>query len=130
MQKLTNTPLKGILVGAGITSILQSSTAVSVLLVSMTSARIIRLTHSLSVIIGTNIGTTITSQLIAFKVLNVAPYILILGFIIMRTGTKFQAYGKSIFYFGLIFSCLYIISFITSTLKDAPFIIDMLHLYK
>ncbi len=126
IKKFTDTPLNGTLIGAGITSILQSSTAVSVLLVSMTSAGVIHLSNSLAVIIGTNIGTTITSQLIAFKILSIAPYILILGFLMMKIKSNIQKFGKSIFYFGLIFSCLYIISFITSSIKDAPFILNLL----
>lgn len=121
LEKFTNTPLKGVLVGTGLTSIIQSSTAVTVLLVSLVDAGVLSFTNSVGVIIGSNIGTTITIQLIAFKVLNIAPYILIFGFILMNIKSvynKFQHFGKPIFYFGLIFSSLFIISILAANFQQ------------
>lgn len=118
IQKSTDTPIKGVLVGTIVSSILQSSSAVSVILISLVEAGLLPFSNGLGVIIGTNIGTTITSQLVAFKLLDIAPYILILGFILLKVKNKYQHLGKPIFYFGLIFSCLFIISTITNNLNQ------------
>lgn len=129
LEKFTNTPLKGALIGAGITSIIQSSTAVTVLLVSLVDGGILSFANSIGVIIGSNIGTTLTTQLVAFKVLNIAPYILVLGFILMNIKhkyNKFQYLGKPIFYFGLIFSCLFIISVLAGTFKESSFLLFLI----
>lgn len=125
IQKATDRPYKAVLVGIFTTSILSSSTAVSVLLVSLAQAGIIPLYNSLGVIIGANIGTTLTTQLVAFKVLNIAPYILIIGFIVMHLKTPIQRYGKAIFYFGLVFSSLFIMSLITSQFSENAFILNI-----
>lgn len=121
----TDTPLHGIVTGTFVTAVVQSSTAVSVLLVSLSSANIISLSGALAVIIGANIGTTFTLQLIAFKVLTIAPYLLVAGYILMHVKTRAQAYGKAVFYFGLIFSCLYVITAITESLQDSPLVISL-----
>ncbi|MFA6325160.1 MAG: Na/Pi symporter [Candidatus Paceibacterota bacterium] len=129
LEKFTNTPLKGALVGVGLTSIIQSSTAVTVLLVSLVDSGVLSFANSIAVIIGSNIGTTITAQLVAFKILNIAPYILVFGFILMNIKhkyNKFQHLGKPIFYFGLIFSCLFIISVLAGTFKESTFLLSLI----
>ena len=124
--KYTDTPIKGVLVGTVITSILQSSAAVCVLLVSLVESGLIPFTNSLGIIIGANIGTAITSQLVALNLLNIAPFILIAGFILMKTEHRYQHLGKPVFYFGLIFSCLFIISAMTSTFVQNGFILSII----
>lgn len=126
IEKYTDTPIKGILVGTVITSILQSSTAVSVLLVSLVESGLIPFTNSLGIIIGANIGTTITSQLVALNLLSIAPFILIAGFLLTKTEHKYKHFGKPIFYFGLIFSCLFIISTITNSFNQNGFILSII----
>ena len=121
LHKWTKIPIIGAILGFVITSIVQSSTAVSVLLVSMVHSRVLYLAGALSVIIGTNVGTTLTIQLISFKILDLAPYFIILGFFLMKIKSRFQVYGKSIFYFGIVFSSLYLISVITHPLADSSF---------
>lgn len=114
LEKATATPLLATVVGATVTVILQSSSAVSVLLVSLAEAGLLSVRSSLGVIIGANIGSTITSSLVAFQVLDIAPYLVILGFILMKVDTRAKQYAKAIFYFGLIFSCLQVISALTT----------------
>lgn len=129
LERFTNTPLKGALVGAGVTSIIQASAATTVLVVSLVDAGLLSFTNSIAVVIGSNVGTTITTQLVAFKVLNIAPYILIIGFIITNVNHKYNKIkhlGKPIFYFGLLFSCLYIISVLTSTLQENAFLLSLI----
>lgn len=129
IERFTNNRFKSVAVGAGVTSILQSSTAVSVMLVSLVDAGVLPFANSVGVIIGSNIGTTITTQLVAFKILNLAPYILILGFLLMSIKSKYNKYqhlGKSIFYFGLVFSSLFIISVLAGYFKESEIFISFI----
>lgn len=125
-ERFTNTKTKGFLTGLAFTSILQSSTAFTVILVSLVDAGIISFTNSLPMIIGTNIGTTITTQLVAFKILYIAPYFLVLGFILMNFKNRYQRFGKTFFYFGLIFSCLLIISILAKSFEQSRFFISLI----
>ncbi len=129
IERFTNTPVKGALVGMGVTSIIQSSTAVTVMLVSFVDAGILSFTNSLGVMIGSNVGTTITLQLVAFKVFDIAPYILIFGFILMNIKSKYnkiQYLGKPIFYFGLIFSCLFVISVLVNSFGENSIVTSLI----
>jgi phosphate:Na+ symporter len=120
METFTKTPWRGIALGAAVTAILQSSTATTVLLVGLVDAGTISFFNSLGVIFGANIGTTITSQLVAFNILKIAPYILIIGFFVDRTNSRWKKYGKSIFYFGLVFFCLALIAELIQPLSNDP----------
>jgi phosphate:Na+ symporter len=122
LEKFTNSTTKGVLAGIGVTSIIQSSTAVAIMLVSLADAGLIGLKNSLGVIIGSNIGTTITAQIMAFNIFKIAPYVLMFGFvlsIIKNKHNKLQRFGKSIFYFGLMFTCLLVISMISGEFKES-----------
>ena len=76
---LTGTPLKGLAVGTIVTSILQSSGATTVMVVSFVDVGFMNLTQAIGVILGANIGTTVTGQLIAFDITNVAYLCALLG---------------------------------------------------
>lgn len=117
LHDFTNHPVKGVLSGAFITSIMQSSTATSVVLVGLVNAGVIASANAIAVVIGANIGTTITAQLVALNMTYIAPLIVIAGFVITHTQSRFRKYGKAIFYFGLIFLSLFIISNVTAPLK-------------
>lgn len=118
LNNWTNTPFKGILSGTFITSIMQSSTATSVILVGLVNASVITSRNALGVVIGANIGPSISAQLVALNMTYIAPIIVIVGFIISHTQTRFKRYGKAIFYFGIVFLSLFIISNIIAPLKD------------
>ncbi len=127
LHNFTNHPVKGALSGAFITAILQSSTATSVILVGLVNAGVMESINALGVVIGANIGTTITAQLVALNMTYIAPIIVICGFIIGHTHSRFRKYGKAIFYFGLTFLTLFIISNIVSPLKDNVDLQNFLH---
>lgn len=120
LRTATSTRLRGLLLGTTFTSIIQSSTATTVILASLVSAGMLPFENSLGVIFGANIGTTVTSQLIAFHIPNVAPYLILLGFIITYVGRSHQTLGKAIFYFGLIFFSLSLISLYLEPIKGNP----------
>lgn len=79
LEKLTKNRLMGLLVGTLITGIIQSSNAVSVMTVGFVNAGLMPLENAVGVIMGANVGTTITGQLIAFNVDAVAPIIALAG---------------------------------------------------
>jgi phosphate:Na+ symporter len=78
LEKTTNTPLKGILVGILLTAIIQSSSATTALVVGLVRAGLMTLPQAVGVIFGANIGTTITSLIIS---LNIGGYVMPIMFV-------------------------------------------------
>ena len=79
LAKVISNRFKGLLAGAGVTAVIQSSSAASVMVVGFVSAGIISLSQAIAVIFGTNIGTTITGQLIAFNLTEFSLPIVAIG---------------------------------------------------
>ena len=105
LAKLTGNRIMGVLVGAGITALIQSSTATSVMSVGFVNAGLMNLYQALWVIMGANIGTNITAQIIAFDVGAVAPIIALLGtfFCLLTKDKKLRSIGEAIAGLGFIF---------------------------
>ena len=105
LAKLTGNRIIGVLVGAGITALIQSSTATSVMSVGFVNAGLMNLYQALWVIMGANIGTNITAQIIAFDVGAVAPIIALLGtfFCLLTKDKKLRSIGEAIAGLGFIF---------------------------
>lgn len=123
LGSLTQNRFIGIIVGAVITVLFQSSTATTVILVSLSSASIITLRQALGVILGADIGTTVTAQLIALKVTEVAMPFVAAGTYIsfFSKKDKYRKYGQVILGFGLIFMGLKIMSDTMYPLRQDPF---------
>lgn len=104
-EKLNSSPFKGLLIGTFVTAIVQSSSAVTVLTVAFVNAGLLTLEGALGIIFGANIGTTITAQLVAFKLTTLAPYFLFLGFLLFFAGKRkyIKNVGEAILGFGMIF---------------------------
>lgn len=117
LHSLTSTPLRGTIIGTLFTALLQSSTATTVITVGLVDAGLVSFTSSLGVIFGANIGSTVTTQLIALNLSAIAPIILIAGFILERIKIKWQKYGRALFYFGLVFFSLSIMVVFIEPLK-------------
>ncbi len=79
LAKLTGRPLAGVLVGAGVTAVIQSSSATTVMVVGFVNAGMMTLRQAVGVIMGANIGTTVTGQLIALDIGQIAPVFAICG---------------------------------------------------
>jgi len=126
LRTFTLTPGRGIVSGVFATAALQSSTAVTVILVGLVNAGLIPFTHSLGVIFGANIGTTFSTQLIAWNGLYLAPYIMIIGFLLYLVPNRFRRYGKPVMYFGLIFFSFLIISILIGPLQHDPILLKIL----
>ena len=125
LRKLTRNPLGGLALGAIFTALIQSSTATTVILAGLANAGIVSFQQSMGIILGANIGTTITSQLIALKVTNIAPYFILLGFLITYFGRERKSWGKPIFYFGLVFFSISLISLYIEPVRTNPEILNL-----
>ncbi|WP_312650385.1 Na/Pi cotransporter family protein [Aminipila sp.] len=102
---LTKNPLIGVLAGALTTAVLQSSSATTVMVIGFVSAGLMNLPQAISIVLGANIGTTITAQLIAFKVGDYAWAFIVIGFVMYFFMKKenWVNIGQTIFAFGLLF---------------------------
>jgi len=105
LKVLTGNPIIGILVGALVTAIMQSSSATTVMVIGFVSAQLMSLPQAIAVIMGANIGTTVTSQLVAFKIGAYAYPIVAIGFILYFFINKksIKNIGQVTFSFGLLF---------------------------
>ena len=124
LRSLTQNKLRGIMLGAVVTSIIQSSSVTTVMLIGLINAGIISLMQAASVIIGANIGTTITAQIIAFKVSQYALPAIAIGVIVMLVSPKkkVQFWGQVLFSFGIIFLGLSTMAGVMEPLKSMPVI--------
>ncbi|MDM8520112.1 Na/Pi cotransporter family protein, partial [Anaerolineales bacterium HSG6] len=110
------------------TMVVQSSSVTTVLVVGFISAGLMSLHQSIGVIMGANIGTTITAQIVAFKVTKYALWMVFIGFILKFTSKndKLQQYGLALLGLGLVFYGLTMMSAATKPLRSYQPFIDML----
>ena len=83
LEKVTSNPVSAVLVGAIVTAVIQSSSATTVMVVGFVNAGLMNLTQAAGIIMGANIGTTITAQLVAFNLDAVAPIFVGVGTVIV-----------------------------------------------
>ncbi|MBN7772683.1 Na/Pi cotransporter family protein [Clostridium aminobutyricum] len=102
---LTQNPLLGVLMGTLTTAVLQSSSATTIMVIGFVGAGLMNLPQAISVVLGANIGTTITAQIVAFKLGNYAWVLVLAGFILYYFLKKeaVMNFGQAIFGFGLLF---------------------------
>ncbi|OGX15974.1 MAG: hypothetical protein A2166_06870 [Omnitrophica WOR_2 bacterium RBG_13_41_10] len=122
LHNLTGSPIRGVLVGAGITSITQSSSATTVMVIGFVNAGLITLVQALGVIFGANIGTTITAQLIAFRLTEYALPIIGVGMLtVLLAKKKTHKYiGEFLLGFGILFLGLNILTNVVKPLGQYP----------
>lgn len=127
LEQLTTNRFTGILVGAVFTAIIQSSSACTVMVVSFVNSGLMNLYQAAGVIFGANIGTTVTSLLVSFKLEKIAPVILLLGVIVVMfcKKQKITKFGEIIIGFGILFMGLSTMSGAMSGMKDSPAVIHM-----
>ncbi len=126
LSRATKIPVIGVLIGAVVTAVIQSSSATSVITISLVNAGVLSFKNSVGIIFGSNIGTTVTAQLVAFKLTAFAPVIIILGFALSLIRTRFSVFGKAIFYFGFVFFSLNLISSSLQPLQSNTTLIELL----
>jgi phosphate:Na+ symporter len=125
LHRFTKTPWRGLWVGTFFTALVQSSTATTVILVSIVGAGVMPFVNSLGVIFGANIGTALATQLVALKLSVIAPYIIIVGYLFTNFIPRYKRLGKPIFYFGLIFFSLYLINLYVAPLKESELALSL-----
>ncbi|MCM1388036.1 MAG: Na/Pi cotransporter family protein [Bacillus sp. (in: Bacteria)] len=127
LERLTTNRFKGILVGIVFTAIIQSSSACTVMVVSFVNSGLMTLYQAAGVIFGANIGTTVTSLLVSFKLEKVAPVILLAGVIIVMfcKKQKLTKFGEVIVGFGILFMGLSAMSGAMSGMKDSQAVLNM-----
>ncbi|AGL01566.1 Na/Pi cotransporter family protein [Desulfoscipio gibsoniae] len=128
LSTLTHNRFTALIVGALVTMLFQSSTATTVILVGLTSASIMSLKQTLGVILGSDIGTTITAQLIALKVTEISLPIVGIGatIIFFSKRDKYKRVGQVLLGFGLLFLGLKMMADTMQPLKDEPIFRQML----
>ena len=119
---LTKNPVLGVIAGALTTAVLQSSSATTVMAIGFVSAGLMSLPQAISIIFGANIGTTMTAQIIAFKISDYIYIIIFIGFII----SFIASIGQTIFAFGLLFLGIETMGDVMKPLASSPVFTDLI----
>lgn len=114
----TRLPIFGVAIGALVTALIQSSSATSVIAIGLVNAGVLSFKSSVGIIFGANVGTTVTAQLVAFKLTAFAPVIIIAGFALSLIRSRYAVFGRAIFYFGFVFFSLNLISSSLAPLRN------------
>ena len=127
LEKLTSNRFLGVLVGAGITAVIQSSSATTVMVVGFVNSGMMTLQQAVWIIMGANIGTTITGQLIALDIGVLAPLIAFIGVacIVFVKKEKVQYYGMIVAGLGVLFIGMDMMSAAMMPLRDSEMFINM-----
>ena len=122
LEKLTTNRFLGVAVGALITAIIQSSSATTVMVVGFVNAGLMQLKNAVWVIMGANIGTTITGQLIALDITALAPIIAFIGVVLIAffKSKKLDAIGEIIAGLGILFMGMEMMSGAMAPLRSSP----------
>ncbi|NQT97627.1 MAG: Na/Pi cotransporter family protein [Candidatus Marinimicrobia bacterium] len=128
LERLTTNRFIAMLVGALVTMTIQSSSATTVMLVSFVHAGLMSFVQALGVILGSNIGTTVTAQIIAFKITDYALLMIAIGIALYLFGRRdsHKYYGEVILGFGLLFLGMSLMSKAMYPLRDYQPFIDVL----
>jgi len=128
LAMLSNNRFMGLITGAGVTAVIQSSSVTTVMLVGFVSANLMSLSQSIGVILGADIGTTITAQIVAFKVTKYALLLLAAGFamLFISKKEKIQQYGYMVMGLGMIFFGMGVMSEAMHPLRTYQPFIDLM----
>lgn len=132
LEKLTSNRILGVLVGALVTAIIQSSSATTVMVVGFVNSGLMSLTSAVWVIMGANIGTTITGQLIAIDITAIAPLIAFVGvaMIVFFKSQKLDAIGGVIGGLGILFIGMETMSSAMVPLRTMPEFVGLISKFK
>lgn len=128
ISRWSGTKLGGLLMGFSGTALIQSSSAIVAITISMVDSGVITFANSLPILLGSNLGTTTTAWLVSFDAEGIGMIFLALGFVMGLMKGKIKALGKSLFYMGLILFSLDLISDNLQPVKDSPRIIEFLQM--
>ncbi len=128
LRKLTSNRFMGAATGAAVTAVIQSSSVTTVLVVGFISANLMTMSQSVGVIMGANIGTTITAQIVAFKVTKAAFLMIAIGYGMQFSpkNEKIKYYGSMIMGLGLIFYGMSVMSSAMQPLRTYQPFLDLM----
>lgn len=125
---LTKNRIMGVIAGALVTAVLQSSSATTVMTIGFVSAGLMSLPQAISIIFGANIGTTMTAQIIAFKITDYIYAFIFIGFILtfVCKSERIKSIGQTIFAFGLLFLGIETMGDVMKPLASSPVFTDLI----
>lgn len=128
LEKVTSNRLLGVGIGAIVTAVIQSSSATTVMVVGFVNAGLMSLAQAAGVIMGANIGTTITAQLVAFKLDQIAPLFIFVGaaLVMFARAKKRREIGNILLGFGILFTGMSLMSGSMKPLASSPVFSDLL----
>ena len=128
MEKLTDTTLKGVVIGTLITALIQSSSATTVMLVGFVNSGLMSLSQTVGIIMGANIGATLNGVLLAVGVGEMAPLIIFVGaaLIMFSKKEKIKQYGNIIIGLGILFQGMNMMSGSMAGLRSSPAFIHLI----
>lgn len=129
LERMTTNRFTGLLAGAAVTAVIQSSSVTTVLVVGFISAGIMTFTQSIGVIMGANIGTTVTAQIVAFKVSEYSLVMIAGGFLLELTGksTRTRQSGSALMGLGLLFFGMNLMSDTMAPLRTLSAFTELMH---
>jgi len=126
--RFTKNTISGIFTGVVVTTLLDSSSAVIIITIIFVNAKLLTFRQAMGIVLGANIGTTISSQIIAMDVGKYSPVLLLIGFILVMVSrsVKLSNTGKIILYFGVLFFGLFTMENAVEPLKNEPLFLEWL----
>jgi phosphate:Na+ symporter len=123
IQRFTSNTFSSLIVGIVATTLLDSSSAVIIITIVLVNSNLLTFKQAMGIVLGANIGTTVSSQIIAMDIGKYSPVFLLIGFILLfiAKSEKISNIGKSILYFGVLFFGLYTMENAVEPLKDEAF---------
>ncbi len=123
IKKFTSNDFSSLIVGVVITTLLDSSSAVIIITIVLVNAKVLSFRQAMGIVLGANIGTTVSSQIIAMDIGKYSPVFLLVGFILLfvAKSEKIGSIGKVILYFGVLFFGLFTMENALEPLKDEAF---------
>lgn len=128
LEAFTKTKFLGLVVGLFFTALIQSSSAATVMVVSFVNSGLMKLAEACGVILGANIGTTVTAMLVAFRLSTLAPIIVFIGSLMVCFIKKpiVRKSGEIVLGFGVLFMGISMMSTAMGELRDIPAVINLL----
>ena len=123
IQRFTSNTFSSLIVGIVATTLLDSSSAVIIITIVLVNSNLLTFKQAMGIVLGANIGTTVSSQIIAMDIGKYSPVFLLIGFVLLfiAKSEKISNIGKSILYFGVLFFGLYTMENAVEPLKDEAF---------
>lgn len=129
IERFTSNRLSGVLIGTIVTAVIQSSSATTVMVVGFVNANLMTLGQAVGVIMGANIGTTVTGQLVALDIVKIAPLFAFAGFIManfVKGKQRVKFIGTALLGLGILFMGMNIMSDSMKPLRESQVFIDLI----